>query len=157
VRKKKENEGKKKEMTSRKTRCRRHGHPMPNYWMGCFSAQAARSCHSARDTRANSLDRLFSTVLVQHVMCHTTGRHGRVPWQGHSVPKLCKFKCLPHLSFFFSNKTNKIKQTIFTQDTRVYKKRFNYFNEGGTWRNRHSTSFALGISRKCFNLCPLTL
>jgi len=36
VRKKKENEEKKKETTRRKTLRRRHGHPVPNYWMNFF-------------------------------------------------------------------------------------------------------------------------
>jgi len=68
---------------------------------------------------------------------------------------------VPNLKKRKEKRKNKKKENHqinqLVQDTLVYKRRSDYSNESGTWRKRHSTSSSLGISRKDFNLCPLTL
>jgi len=63
VRKKKENEGKKKKIMRRKNPSQAARAPRAKLLDELFSAQAARSCHSARATRAKSLDDFWRPCL----------------------------------------------------------------------------------------------
>ena len=133
VRKKKENEEKKEGNRRRKTRRSRHGHAVrhgravPNCWMCvcffcCLVAQEARSCQKARVTRANSLDDICRPCL-----CST---QRAMPRDDTSVPlgtgTSCQFTV--HIFFMFmfiflffsfqkENKTTKMKENMFTQNT----------------------------------------